>query len=235
MAKEPGYGRDDGDSEGRPQGASQHHEHSLMQEDTGTLADSAMGAAESAKTAATDQIQQHKQAAQQSLDAFAQAVRKASDELSSQDQTAAAQLIQEAASGLESLSRTLSSQSLSDMVGTVREFGRRNPAALAGGAALVGLALGRFARSSSEPSENALTSSTSSPSNSERSQPTGASPMTRGGHRLDKASDYSASRAAIARPSAASSPSQSGAQSSSPTRSSTPRDGGNKRSGGSHE
>lgn len=235
MAKEPGYGRDDCGSEGRPQGASQQHEHSLMQKTTGTLADSAMGAAESAKTAATEQIEQHKQAATQSLDAFAQAVRKASDELSSQDQTAAAQLIQEAAGGLENLSRTLSSQSLSDMVGTVREFGRRNPAALAGGAALVGLVLGRFARSSSEPSQDAPKLSASSPSSSEQPQPAGASPLTRGGHSLDKASDYSASRAALSRRSAASSPSQSEPRAGlQPTRSS-PQNGGNKRSGGSHE
>lgn len=111
-----------------------------------TVADTAYAAAESMQSAATDQIEQQKRAASQSIQAFAQAVRRASDELSKQDQTAAAQLIQQAAGGLESLSETLSNRSVGDMVSMARDFGRRNPMALAGGAALLGMALGRIAR-----------------------------------------------------------------------------------------
>jgi hypothetical protein len=111
-----------------------------------TMAETATAAAESMQSAAIDQIEQQKRAASQSIQAFAQAVRRASDELSKQDQTAAAQLIQQAAGGLENLSQTLSNRSIGDMVGMARDFGRRNPLALAGGAALLGLALGRVAR-----------------------------------------------------------------------------------------
>lgn len=111
-----------------------------------TMAETAAAAAESMQSAATEQIEQQKRAASQSLQAFAQAVRRASDELSRQDQTAAAQVIQQAAGGLENLSHTLANQSLGEMVRSAREFGRRNPMALAGGAALLGLALGRMAR-----------------------------------------------------------------------------------------
>lgn len=112
------------------------------------VAHSARQAAESARAAATEQVEQQKAAASESLNAFAQAIHRASDELGQHDQTAAARLVHEAANGLENLSRSLSQQNLSDMVESMREFGRRNPAALAGGAALAGLALGRLARSS---------------------------------------------------------------------------------------
>jgi hypothetical protein len=82
------------------------------------------------------------------LQEFARAVRHAGDELGRRDQTMASQLVREAANGLESLSRSVSGSSLRDMLGSVREFGRANPAAFIGGAVLAGLALGRFARAS---------------------------------------------------------------------------------------
>lgn len=145
MVREPGQRPDTGGHSGYP-GDTQRHG---IRE---TMAETAVSAAEQAKSAATERMEQQKQAASQSIDAFAQAVRRASDELRNQDQTAVAQLIQQAAGGLESLSRSLSSQSLGDMVGTVRDFGRRNPMALAGGAALIGLALGRVARTATDGS-----------------------------------------------------------------------------------
>lgn len=112
------------------------------------VAHSARQAADSARAAASEQVEQQKAAASESLNAFAQAIHRASDELGQHDQTAAARLVHEAANGLENLSRSLSQQNLSEMVDSMREFGRRNPAAFAGGAALAGLALGRLARSS---------------------------------------------------------------------------------------
>jgi galactokinase/mevalonate kinase-like predicted kinase len=124
-----------------------------------TMAETATAAAEQMQTAATDQIEQQQRAASQSLQAFAQAVRRASDELSKQDQSAAAQLIHQAAGGLEDLSQTLANQSLGELVATARDFGRRNPFALAGGAALLGMALGRVARtkSASQTAEQSAT------------------------------------------------------------------------------
>jgi hypothetical protein len=137
MVREPGHRPGDDGRSGNGQGARE------------TMAETATAAAESIQFAATQQIEQQKQAASQSIQAFAQAVRRASDELSKQDQTTAAQVIQQAAGGLENLSHTLSNQSLGEMVSSARDFGRRNPMALAGGAALLGLALGRMARTAS--------------------------------------------------------------------------------------
>jgi hypothetical protein len=88
------------------------------------------------------------------LQEFARAVRHAGDELGRRDQTMGSQLVREAASGLESLSRSVSGSSIRDMLGSVREFGRANPAAFIGGAVLAGLALGRFARASGSRAPN---------------------------------------------------------------------------------
>lgn len=79
---------------------------------------------------------------------FANAVRRAGDELSQADQSPASRLVGQAADGLESLSRSLADKDPGDILNSVRDFGRRNPAAFIGGAVLVGLALGRFARAS---------------------------------------------------------------------------------------
>jgi hypothetical protein len=183
-----------------------------------TLAETASAAAGSMQSAATDQIEQQKRAASESIQAFAQAVRRASDELKDQDQTAAAQLIQQAAGGLESLSETLSNRSFGDMVEMARDFGRRNPMALAGGAALLGLALGRVARTAT--AGNGSHESHALPDQASRTS--GAS-MTGS----SAAGEFPASRASTTRatsPSPSTSPSSSRPQStSSSTSPSTPK------------
>jgi hypothetical protein len=196
-----------------------------------SLAESALSAAEHARSAASEKIEEQKKAASRSIDSFAQAVRRASDELQDQDQTAAAQLIQQAAGGLESLSRTLSNQSLGDMINTVRDFGRRNPVALAGGAALLGLALGRVARTAADGSGagngHGQGLEFSRPSNGGSSPADTSTPRTGYG----STGEFPASRAAVGSPPGRDFRSGSASQ-SRPGMGSTPRDSG-KRSGGS--
>lgn len=79
---------------------------------------------------------------------FANAVRKAGDDLSEHNQSMAAQLVSRAADSLEGVSRTLDGKTPGEMLDAVRDFGRRHPAAFIGGAVLLGLAIGRFVRSS---------------------------------------------------------------------------------------
>ncbi len=65
-------------------------------------------------------------------------------------------LLREASHGLMSLSEAMRGKSLSEMVGEVAEFGRRNPGAFLSGAALTGFALARFGVASHpSPSESA--------------------------------------------------------------------------------
>lgn len=114
--------------------------------------------AQSFASAAQDRVkmeaQRGTQASAKTLGDFANAVRRAGDELDQSDQSPASRLVRQAADGLESLSRNLADKEPGDLLNAVRDFGRRNPAAFVGGAVLVGLAIGRFARAS-EPSHPA--------------------------------------------------------------------------------
>lgn len=94
------------------------------------------------------EAQRGTQAGAKTLGDFANAVRRAGDELSQADQSPASRLVRQAADGLESLSRNLADKDPGDLLNAARDFGRKNPAAFIGGAVIVGLALGRFARAS---------------------------------------------------------------------------------------
>jgi hypothetical protein len=104
--------------------------------------------AQGAKTQATDKAEAAKTQVGSTIHTFADAIRKAGDDLGEHDQTFAARLVREAADGLEGFSRALSEKRPEEMLDTVRDFGRRNPAAFVAGSVLVGLAVGRFFRAS---------------------------------------------------------------------------------------
>ncbi len=82
------------------------------------------------------------------LDVFADAVRKAGEELGAQDQSMAAKLAMNAADGLQTFSRNLGGKSAEEMLHSLRDLGRNNPTVFLAGAVVAGLAIGRFARSS---------------------------------------------------------------------------------------
>jgi hypothetical protein len=106
--------------------------------------------ADSAKGKARDQVEQKKQTATQTLGGFASAIRKAGDELAQHDQDAAGRMVRQAADSLEDLSRTVGEKRPEELLETVRDFGRRNPTAFIAGSVLLGVAIGRFARSSEQ-------------------------------------------------------------------------------------
>jgi len=112
------------------------------------LKQEAQSFASAAQERARAEAQKHTQTATKTLGDFANAVRKAGDELAGADQSPAARLVRQAADGLESLSRNLADKQPEDLLNAVRDFGRRNPAAFVGGAVLLGVALGRFVRAS---------------------------------------------------------------------------------------
>jgi hypothetical protein len=104
--------------------------------------------ASSVQDKAVDKIADRKDAASETLGAFASAIRHAGNELAQQDQSVAGRVVKQAADSLEHLSRTVSEKRPEDLLGAVREFGRSNPTAFIAGSVLLGVALGRFARSS---------------------------------------------------------------------------------------
>jgi hypothetical protein len=97
---------------------------------------------------AQDKIEDKKQVATKTMADFATAIRHAGDELAQHDQTAVGRVVKQAADGLEHLTRTVSEKRPEELLDAVREFGRSNPTAFIAGSVLLGVALGRFARSS---------------------------------------------------------------------------------------
>jgi hypothetical protein len=116
----------------------------------GTAGEEASRLAEAAKHRAGEAIEDQKETVADSMGDFAAAIRKASDELGGRDQSMAASMVREVAQGLEQASRSIHGQNIQDLTRSVASFARRQPTAFLLGAALAGVALGRFARSSGE-------------------------------------------------------------------------------------
>ena len=112
-----------------------------------TVARDAMAMASDTQGKAAKALEDQKRAVGGAIEDFASAIRKAGEELSESDQTMAARLVRQAADGLEHLSHSLADRRPQEILDAARDFGRRNPVAFAAGAALLGLALGRLARS----------------------------------------------------------------------------------------
>ena len=104
--------------------------------------------ASTAREKALGAVEQRQQQATSAVRDFADAIRTAGDQLSERNQGMVAQVVRQAADGLEGFTRSFESKSPQDMLNSVRDFGRRNPAAFIGGSLLIGLAVGRFIRSS---------------------------------------------------------------------------------------
>lgn len=116
--------------------------------------------AQTAQERLRGEAQKRTETATKTLGDFAGAIRRAGDELSQNDHSPAAKLVTQAADGLERLSLSLADKQPEDLLNDVRDFGRKHPMAFIAGGVLVGLALGRFVRSSDE--EGATTSEFSS-------------------------------------------------------------------------
>ncbi|MDF3073662.1 MAG: hypothetical protein K0S54_1329 [Alphaproteobacteria bacterium] len=106
----------------------------------------AQGIASAVRNKAMDGMESGKSALADSLDDFTAAIRKASDELDERDQQSAASLAREAASGLEHVTQAMKDRSVQDLAGSISAFARERPTMFLIGAALAGIALGRFAR-----------------------------------------------------------------------------------------
>lgn len=113
------------------------------------IREEAKGLASAVRDKALDGIESGKSALADSLDDFSAAIHKASDELDDRDQQSAARLARHAASGLEQVGEAMKGRSVQDIAGSIAAFARERPTAFFLGAALAGIALGRFARASS--------------------------------------------------------------------------------------
>ena len=114
-----------------------------------TVVTEAKALGKEAQDVAEEQAEKVKEATASHMDAFADALRAASEDLSKNQSGPASELVANAAAGLEGLSRSIHGKTTGEMIDTVRRFGRENPMGFLAGSVLAGLALGRFAAAGS--------------------------------------------------------------------------------------
>lgn len=125
----------------------------VAQERASELRETAKSGLHDAKAAVEERSERAKDSAADEIDKTAHGLEAAADEL--EGSPVQQDLLREAADGLKQLSQAMHGKSLGTMVSDVSEFGRRNPLAFIGGAALAGFAMARFARASAPTSSGA--------------------------------------------------------------------------------
>ena len=116
------------------------------EERLGDLRDAAISSLDEAKSAAIEKVEVTKDQAAGEIARTAQGLEAAAEEM--EGSPLQQDLFREAAAGLKQIAHAVEGKSLGTMAGELSEFGRQNPVAYLGGAALVGFALARFARAS---------------------------------------------------------------------------------------
>lgn len=105
------------------------------------------------------------------LGSIADAVARVSEELEQQNQVSLARYAREIGNGMRGLSETARDSSVDELVHKAQSFGRRNPAAFLGAAALLGFAASRFLTASAHRQETTLTTATTTSSDRASSPP----------------------------------------------------------------
>lgn len=103
------------------------------------------------KKLASDKAEDLQEVAATHLKTFAEAVRAAGDTLADKEPGLVSDLVRQAAEGLEGFSGALGRKSSTEMIESVRDFGRQNPAGFFAGSLLAGFAVARFASSGATP------------------------------------------------------------------------------------
>lgn len=111
-------------------------------------------AAEKAKSFAQDQ----KDLAAGQINGVASAISRVADELDGSDQQTIARYARDLANGISNVGRQVEQRDIDDLMGAAQDFGRKQPLAFLGAAALAGFVASRFALASSHRRATASTS-----------------------------------------------------------------------------
>jgi len=103
-----------------------------------------------AKSFASDQ----KNLAAGQINGVAAAITKVADELDGTEQQTVARYARDLASGISSMGKTIEDRDVDDLMGMAQDFGRKQPVAFLGAAALAGFVASRFALASAHRREN---------------------------------------------------------------------------------
>ena len=126
------------------------------QERLGDLRDAALSSLDEAKSAATAKVEETKGEAAGEIARTAEGLEAAAVEM--EGSPFQQDLLREAADGLKQIAHAVDGKSIGRLAGDLSDFGRQNPVAFLGGAALVGFALARFARASTAEGSNSSSS-----------------------------------------------------------------------------
>lgn len=107
-------------------------------------------ATEKAKSFAGDQ----KALAAGQISGIASAIDKVAEELDGSEQQVVARYARDLSAGLSSLGKTIEERDVDDLMGMAQDFGRKQPVAFLGAAALAGFVASRFALASTHRREN---------------------------------------------------------------------------------
>jgi len=107
-------------------------------------------ATEKAKSFAADQ----KDLAAGQINGVAAAITKVADELDGSEQQTVARYARDLAAGLSSMGKTIEDRDIDDLMGLAQDFGRKQPVAFLGAAALAGFVASRFALASNHRRDN---------------------------------------------------------------------------------
>lgn len=103
---------------------------------------------------ATDKVKsfasEQKDLAAGQVNGIAAAITKVADELDGSDQQTVARYARDLASGLSSMGKTIEDRDVDDLMGLAQDFGRKQPVAFLGAAALAGFVASRFAVASAQ-------------------------------------------------------------------------------------
>ena len=110
----------------------------------------AHGLVDDAKERARSVAGEQKNLAADRVTGFADALRHASSDLDEQGQSLVSGVVRQAADGLEHVSGALRRNDVDDLVGSIEDFARRQPAVFIGSAVLAGFGIARFMKSSSD-------------------------------------------------------------------------------------
>jgi vacuolar-type H+-ATPase subunit H len=111
-------------------------------------------AAGKAKSFASDQ----KALAAGQINGVASAINRVADELDGSDQQTVGRYARDLASGLSGLGKTIEERDVDDLMGMAQDFGRKQPIAFLGAAALAGFVASRFAIASTHRRQTKTTS-----------------------------------------------------------------------------
>ncbi|MDK1377356.1 MULTISPECIES: nutrient deprivation-induced protein [unclassified Sinorhizobium] len=158
-------------SSGIEEGATDRNLQQAVREDLNDVRKFADEQAEQAREAASRAAEREKNVAARQLSGVAMALEKVGSELQQSDQQALGRYAQQIGTSLHGLARDIEGRDLGEVAGMAEDFGRKQPLAFLGIAAIAGLAASRFLTASAQRRPRRTVSQPSSAAEPESGRP----------------------------------------------------------------